>query len=81
MLFHGEALHNFDLLSNNPESTETLSEHHYIKGLAFYFSTVNFLLKKAHDALSNEKPRNLKNMLCDAPDWSEWIFISPPGRP
>ena len=36
-LVFGEALRNFDLLSDDVENIETLNVYYYIKGLALYF--------------------------------------------
>ena len=45
-LVHGEALRQFELLSADIKNTETLNLDCYIKGLALYFTPVNFLSKK-----------------------------------
>ena len=44
-LVRGEALHQFDLLSDYVEGTEILHVYYIIRGLAQYFTPVNFLSK------------------------------------
>ena len=44
-LVSGEALHQFDLLSADVESAETLNVDYIIRGLSQYFSPVNYLSK------------------------------------
>ena len=43
----GEALRQFDLLSDDIEGTETLNVDYIIKGLAHYFPSINLLFKKS----------------------------------
>ena len=54
-LFRGEALCQFDSLSSNVESTETLNVDYIIMGLAHYFSPVNFMSKKKRAMLHGMK--------------------------
>ena len=56
----GEVLHQFDLLSNNAEITETLNEEYIIKGLALKVSTVNSIFFK-HNATRNEETTRSKS--------------------
>ena len=59
-LVRGEALRQFELLSANVESTQTLNGDGFIKGLAQYFPPVNSLSKqKRAMRLGMEKPRAL----------------------
>ena len=48
-LVRREALSQFDLLSDDVESTETLDVDYIIRGLAQYFYHVNFLSKQKHE--------------------------------
>ena len=59
-LVHGEALRQFDLLSTDVETTETLNVDYYIKGLALHFPPVNLLLKKRAMRCGMKKARSLK---------------------
>ena len=47
-LVRGEALRQFDLLSANVESTETLKVYNIVKALSQYFPPVNSLSKQKH---------------------------------
>ena len=61
-LVRGEALHQFESLSADAESTKPLAVEAIILGLGSYFSRVNLLLKKncaMHRGMKN--PHRLKN--------------------
>ena len=45
-IVQGKLLHQFDLLTNDVENTETLNVDYYIKSLALYFPPVNSLSKQ-----------------------------------
>ena len=58
-LVRGEALHQFDSLSADVESMQTLNVVEIIKGLAHYFPPVNLLLKKSTMRRGMKNPRAL----------------------
>ena len=59
-LVRGEALSQFDLLSDDVEGTQTLDVDEIIKGLAHYFPPVNSISKQKHAMRRGmKKPRSL----------------------
>ena len=55
-LVRGEVLRHFYLFFNDVENTETLNVDYYMKGLALYLPTVNFISKQKRAI-----PRGIKN--------------------